>query len=63
MTLLKTGNENSIDRLLKSVATFLSYIADEYKVMVVRSLEDVCIHFPEKHVVVIGFMAKFLREE
>jgi len=63
MTLLKTGNRNSIDRLLKSMATFLSYIADEYKVMIVRSLEVVCILFPEKHVTVVEFMSKFLREE
>jgi len=63
MTLLKTGNENSIDRLLRSIADFLTYIAEEYKIMVVKSLEDVCIVFPKKHVAVIGFLSKFLREE
>ena len=37
-TLLKTGSENSVDRLLKQISSFLTDIADEYKITVVRSL-------------------------
>lgn len=63
MTLLKTGSENSIDRLLKNISSFLRHIAEEYKIMLVKSLQNLCIKYPSKHRVIIGAMAKFLREE
>jgi len=63
MTLLKTGTESSMDRLLKSISNFLYHIAEEYKIMVVTSLERLCLNYPTKFRVVIGFMSKFLREE
>lgn len=62
MTLLKTGNENSLDRLLKSISNFLYHIAEEYKIMVVQSLKRLCITYPNKVRIVLGFMSKFLRE-
>lgn len=62
-TLLKTGSENSIDRLLKQISTFLSDIADEYKITVVKSLQRLCYTYPAKHRVLVGFMSNFLREE
>ena len=63
MTLLKTGTESSMDRLLKSISKFLYHIAEEYKIMVVTSLERLCVNYPTKFRVVVGFMSKFLREE
>lgn len=33
-TLLKTGGEASVDRLMKQIATFVSEISDEFKVCV-----------------------------
>jgi len=62
-TLLKTGSENSIDRLLKQISAFLSDIADEYKITVVRSLQRLCFTYPAKHRILVGFMSNFLREE
>jgi len=62
-TLLKTGSENSIDRLLKQISTFLTEIADEFKITVVRSLQKLCLTYPGKHRVLVGFMSNFLREE
>lgn len=62
-TLLKTGSENSIDRLLKQISAFLSDIADEYKITVVRSLQKLCLTYPSKHRVLVGFLSNFLREE
>ena len=59
MTLIQTTSENLTSHLLKSVATFLSYVTEEYKVMVVRSHEEVCIHFPDNHIVIVGFMEVF----
>mmetsp|Transcript_15207 Transcript_15207/g.28605 ORF Transcript_15207/g.28605 Transcript_15207/m.28605 type:complete len:977 (-) Transcript_15207:5-2935(-) len=63
MTLLKTGTESSMDRLLKSMSAFFYQIAEEYKIMVVQSLERLCVTFPSKSRIVIGFLSRFLREE
>lgn len=62
-TLLKTGSENSIDRLLKQISSFLNEIADEFKITVVRSLQKLCLTYPAKHRVLVGFLSNFLREE
>uniref|UniRef100_A0A7S1GPQ2 Coatomer subunit gamma n=1 Tax=Cyclophora tenuis TaxID=216820 RepID=A0A7S1GPQ2_CYCTE len=62
-TLLKTGSENSVDRLLKQISAFLTDIADEYKITVVRSLQQLCLTYPAKHRVLVGFLSNFLREE
>jgi len=62
-TLLKTGSENNIDRLLKQISAFLSDIADEYKITIVRSLQKLCLTYPAKHRVLVGFLSNFLREE
>ncbi|KAI2493215.1 coatomer subunit alpha [Fragilaria crotonensis] len=60
---LKTGSENSVDRLLKQISAFLTDIADEYKITVVRSLQQLCLTYPSKHRVLVGFLSNFLREE
>jgi len=62
-TLLKTGSENSIDRLLKQISSFLTEIADEFKITVVHSLQKLCLTYPSKHRVLVGFLSNFLREE
>jgi coatomer protein complex subunit gamma len=62
-TLLKTGSENSIDRLLKQISSFLTEIADEFKITVVLSLQNLCLTYPAKHRVLVGFLSNFLREE
>jgi len=62
-TLLKTGSENSIERLLKQISSFLSDIADEYKITIVQSLQKLCFTYPAKHRILVSFMSNFLREE
>ncbi|CAM9268477.1 unnamed protein product [Ectocarpus fasciculatus] len=62
-TLLKTGNESSIDRLMKQISSFMSEIGDEFKIVVVRAVKDMCIRYPQKHRVMVNFLATFLREE
>lgn len=37
-TLLKTGAESSVDRLMKQIATFVSEISDEFKIVVVQAI-------------------------
>lgn len=48
-TLLKTGNEGSVDRLMKQILNFMSDIADEFKIVVVDAIRSLCLKFPLKH--------------
>lgn len=35
-TLLKTGAESSVDRLMKQISSFVNEISDEFKIVVVQ---------------------------
>jgi coatomer subunit gamma len=48
-TLLKTGNESSVDRLMKQITSFMSDIADEFKIVVVEAIRSLCLKFPLKY--------------
>jgi coatomer protein complex subunit gamma len=62
-TLLKTGTESSIERLMKQISTFMSEIGDEFKIVVVKAIRELCIKYPKKHRIMVNFLATFLREE
>mmetsp|Transcript_33464 Transcript_33464/g.106845 ORF Transcript_33464/g.106845 Transcript_33464/m.106845 type:complete len:850 (-) Transcript_33464:784-3333(-) len=62
-TLLKTGSESSVDRLMKQISSFMTEISDDFKVVVVTAIRELCLKYPPKHQVLIGFLANFLREE
>lgn len=40
-TLLKTGSEGSVDRLMKQISSFMNEIADEFKIVVVKAIRQV----------------------
>ena len=56
------GNEGSVDRLLKQIATFMSDIADEFKIVVVEAIRSLCLKFPAKHRALMNFLSNVLRE-
>ena len=62
-TLLKTGAESSVDRLMKQIATFVSEISDEFKVVVVQAIKSLCLKFPRKHGILLNFLSGMLRDE
>ena len=62
-TLLKTGSEQSIERLVRNISSLISAVPDEFKITVVHSMQQLCLRYPMKHRVLVGFMAEFLREE
>jgi len=62
-TLLKTGNESSVDRLMKQISTFMSEISDEFKIVVVDAIRALCLKFPRKHSVMMTFLASMLRDD
>ncbi|XP_072948441.1 coatomer subunit gamma-like [Epargyreus clarus] len=62
-TLLATGAESSVDRLMKQISTFVSEISDEFKIVVVRAIRRLCTKFPRKHQSLAAFLAGMLRDE
>lgn len=62
-TLLKTGAESSVERLMKQITTFVAEISDEFKVVIVQAIRSLCTKFPRKHAVLINFLSQMLREE
>ncbi|KAH8232158.1 hypothetical protein KR032_000746 [Drosophila birchii] len=62
-TLLKTGAESSVERLMKQISTFVAEISDEFKVVVVQAICALCTKYPRKHTVLMNFLSGMLREE
>ncbi|KAK2173712.1 hypothetical protein NP493_854g00017 [Ridgeia piscesae] len=62
-TLLKTGSESSIDRLMKQISSFMSEISDEFKIVVVQAVKSLCMKFPRKHSIMMNFLSSMLRDE
>ncbi|KAI8910146.1 adaptin N terminal region-domain-containing protein [Gorgonomyces haynaldii] len=62
-TLLKTGNEESVDRLMKQISGFMSEISDEFKIIVVEAIRSLCLKFPQKHQLMLNFLSGILRDE
>ncbi|CAG8445268.1 14718_t:CDS:10 [Funneliformis caledonium] len=58
-----TGNEASVDRLMKQITGFMSEISDEFKVIVVDAIRSLCLKFPTKQVVMLSFLSGVLRDE
>ncbi|PNH02526.1 Coatomer subunit gamma-2 [Tetrabaena socialis] len=62
-TLLKTGNESSVEKLLKQISSFMSDIADDFKIVVVEAIRSLCLKFPAKQRALMNFLSGVLREE
>jgi len=62
-TLLKTGHESNVERLVKQITSFMSEISDAFKVEVVRAVKGLCLLYPSKHKVLMTFLSSNLRED
>ncbi|KAG6112180.1 hypothetical protein E4U13_004379 [Claviceps humidiphila] len=62
-TLLKTGNEASVDRLMKQISGFMSEITDEFKITIVEAIRTLCLKFPNKQAGMLTFLSGILRDE
>ncbi|KAJ3331477.1 Coatomer subunit gamma-2 [Blyttiomyces sp. JEL0837] len=62
-TLLKTGNEASVDRLMKQITGFMAEISDAVKIIVVDAIRSLCLKFPAKQSLMINFLSSVLRDE
>jgi coatomer protein complex subunit gamma len=62
-TLLKTGNEASVDRLMKQISGFMTEITDEFKITIVEAIRTLCLKFPSKQAGMLQFLSGILRDE
>ena len=62
-TLLRTGTEASVDRLMQQISSLFAGLQDEYKLTVVDSIKSLCSKFVSKHRSFISFLSSTLREE
>lgn len=62
-TLLKTGNEINIDKLMKQIQSFMGDITDEFKIIVIEAIRSLCLKFPSKYTVMLSFLSSALRDE
>ena len=62
-TLLKTGNEAGVDRLMKQISGFMSEITDEFKITIVEAIRTLCLKFPSKQAGMLTFLSGTLRDE
>jgi coatomer protein complex subunit gamma len=62
-TLLRTGSEQSVDRLMKQISGFMSDITDEFKITVVEAIRTLCLKFPSKQAGMLTFLSGILRDE
>jgi coatomer protein complex subunit gamma len=62
-TLLKTGHESNVERLVKQITSFMSDISDVFKIEVVRAVRGLCLQYPAKHKTLMAFLSSNLRED
>lgn len=62
-TLLKTGNEASIDHLMDQISKFMDDVSDEFKMIIVDAIHSLCIKFPKKQPELLTFLGSLLRDE
>ncbi|KAF1952647.1 coatomer subunit gamma [Byssothecium circinans] len=62
-TLLKTGNESSVDRLMKQITGFMAEITDEFKVTIVEAVRTLALKFKAKQSGFLSFLSGILRDE
>eukprot|EP00933_Yihiella_yeosuensis_P036468 TRINITY_DN30218_c0_g1_i1.p1 TRINITY_DN30218_c0_g1~~TRINITY_DN30218_c0_g1_i1.p1 ORF type:complete len:922 (+),score=176.87 TRINITY_DN30218_c0_g1_i1:108-2873(+) len=62
-TLLKTGHESNVERLVKQIQSFMSDITDAFKIEVVKAVKGLCQLYPSKYKVLMQFLSTNLRED
>ncbi|CAD6198117.1 unnamed protein product [Caenorhabditis auriculariae] len=62
-TLLKTGRECTVEKLMTQISGFVNEISDEFKIVVVDAIRSLCGRYPKKHTVMLPFLAKMLRND
>jgi coatomer protein complex subunit gamma len=56
-------NDESLEHVLAVVSPFLAHMGDEYRISVVKSIQQLCQLYYAKHRVLLGLLGKLLRGE
>ncbi|GMM29069.1 coatomer subunit gamma [Martiniozyma asiatica (nom. inval.)] len=62
-TLLKTGNQENVDRLVETILGFINEISDEFKITVIDAMKILAIKFPNKYKPMLKFLSEALINE
>lgn len=60
-TLLKTGSEDSVERLMTQIQSFIKDIPDGFKIVVVDAVRALCLKFPSKQAIMVNFLSAILK--
>lgn len=59
----QTGTEQSVDRLMKQITSFITELTDEFKMIVVEAIRSLSLKFPKKQAAMLSFLSGMLRDE
>ncbi|EUD67296.1 hypothetical protein C922_02446 [Plasmodium inui San Antonio 1] len=62
-TLLKTGNEENIDRLLSQINNYMTGDNTFFKIQIIEELKNLCFIYPSKCNIILSFLSSNLRDE
>ncbi|CAA9988473.1 coatomer subunit gamma, putative [Plasmodium knowlesi strain H] len=62
-TLLKTGNEANIDRLLSQITNYMTGDNTFFKIQIIEELKNLCFIYPSKCNTILSFLSNNLRDE
>ncbi|VWU52675.1 coatomer subunit gamma, putative, partial [Hepatocystis sp. ex Piliocolobus tephrosceles] len=62
-TLLKTGNEANIDKLLNQLNSYMSSDNNFFKIQIIEEIKNLCFIYPSKCNIILNFLANNLRDE
>lgn len=62
-TLLKTGTDSTVDRLMSQIKNYIPDMSDELKANIIDAVGSLCLKFPSKYSGMLNFLGWRLRDE
>lgn len=62
-TVLKLANESNVDRIVKLATECVPNIQDDFRIVVVDAIHQLCLKLPHKYSTLLHFLSTMLREE
>ncbi|SOV78298.1 coatomer subunit gamma, putative [Plasmodium sp. gorilla clade G3] len=62
-TLLKTGNEASIDKLLNQINNYMTADNTTFKIKIIEEVKNLCFIYPNKSNIILNFLSNNLRDD
>ncbi|KAI4838559.1 coatomer subunit gamma [Plasmodium brasilianum] len=62
-TLLKTGDESNIDKLLNQINNYMSGDNSFFKIQIIEEVKNLCFIYPSKCNIILNFLSNNIRDE